>query len=44
MSVASIRAVDQAVIKGVGLVNCLYYNPELDRFLVLDYRVLDPDM
>jgi len=25
------------------LVNCVYYNPELDRFLVLDYRIFDPD-
>jgi len=25
------------------LVNCVYYNPEVDRFWVLDYRVFDPD-
>ena len=34
---------EQAVIKGIGLVNCVYYNPEIDRFWVLDYRLLDPD-
>jgi hypothetical protein len=33
----------QSVIKGIGLVNCVYYNPELDRLWVLDYRLFDPD-
>ena len=32
-----------AIIKGIGLVNCVYYNPERDRFWVLDYRLFDPD-
>ena len=30
------------LIKGIGLVNCVYYNPELERFWVLDYRIFDP--
>lgn len=34
---------EHAVIKGIGLVNCVYYNPEFDRFWVLDYRIFDPD-
>lgn len=34
---------EHAVIKGIGLVNCVYYNPELERFWVLDYRLFDPD-
>ena len=34
---------EHAVIKGIGLVNCVYYNPELDRFWVLDYRIFDPE-
>jgi hypothetical protein len=34
---------EHAVIKGIGLVNCLYYNPELDRFWVVDYRIFDPE-
>ena len=34
---------EHAVIKGIGLVNCVYYNPDVDRFWVLDYRVFDPD-
>lgn len=32
-----------SIIKGIGIVNCLYYNPELDKFWVLDYRIFDPD-
>lgn len=31
------------IIKGIGLVNCVYYNPELDKFWVIDYRLFDPD-
>jgi hypothetical protein len=34
---------EHAVIKGIGLVTCVYYNPELDRFWVLDYRIFDPE-
>lgn len=34
---------EQAVIKGIGLVNCVYYNPDIDRFWVVDYRVFDPE-
>lgn len=31
------------VVTGIGVVNCLYYNPELDQFWVVDYRIFDPD-
>jgi hypothetical protein len=34
---------EHAVIKGIGLVNCVYYNPELNRFWVVDYRIFDPE-
>lgn len=34
---------EHAVMKGIGLVNCVYYNPELNRFWVVDYRLFDPD-
>jgi len=34
---------EHAVIKGIGLVTCVYYNPDVDRFWVLDYRLFDPD-
>ncbi len=32
-----------AVIRGIGLVSCVYVNPELQQFWVMDYRVFDPD-
>ena len=31
------------VIRGIGVVNCLYVNPETDRSWVIDYRVYDPE-
>jgi hypothetical protein len=31
------------VIKGVGVVTCVYVNPELDQFWLIDYRIYDPD-
>jgi hypothetical protein len=31
------------IIKGIGIVTFVYYNPELDRYWVIDYRVFDPD-
>jgi hypothetical protein len=31
------------VINGIGVVTCVYYNPERDRFYILDYRVYDPE-
>lgn len=34
---------EHSLIKGIGLVNCVYYNPELERFRVLDYRIFDPE-
>ena len=26
-------------VMGIGVVNCLYYNPELDRYWVIDVRI-----
>jgi len=26
-----------------GLVNCVYYNPELDRYWIVDFRIYQPD-
>ena len=34
---------DHAVIKGIGVVTCVYVNPSIDRFWVIDYRLFDPD-
>src|SRR4051794_36979866 len=30
-----------AVVKGIGVVTCVYINPDLDRFWVIDYRIYD---
>lgn len=32
-----------SVIKGIGVVTCIYVNPKLDRFWLIDYRIYDPD-
>ena len=31
------------VIKGIGVVTCVYINPQLDQFWIIDYRIYDPD-
>jgi len=31
------------VIKGIGIVTCVYLNPELERWWVIDYRIFDPE-
>ena len=31
------------IVKGIGIVTCVYYNASLDRFWVIDYRIFDPD-
>jgi len=31
------------VIKGVGVVTCVYINPQIDQFWIIDYRIYDPD-
>jgi hypothetical protein len=31
------------VIKGIGIVTCVYVNPEADQFWIIDYRIYDPD-
>ncbi len=33
----------KAVIKGIGVVTCVYINPLLDQFWLIDYRLYDPD-
>jgi len=32
-----------AVIKGIGVVTCIYINPETDQFWLIDYRLYDPE-
>ena len=31
------------VIKGIGVVSCLYVNPNTEQFWLIDYRIYDPD-
>lgn len=31
------------VIKGIGVVTCVYINPNLDQFWLIDYRIYDPE-
>lgn len=31
-----------AIIKGIGVVTCVYINPQLDQFWIIDYRIYDP--
>jgi len=33
----------KSVIRGIGIVTCIYVNPELDRFWLIDYRLFAPD-
>lgn len=30
------------VIKGIGIVTCVYVNPQTDQFWIIDYRIYDP--
>ncbi len=34
---------EHQVIRGIGVVNCIYFNPKTDKFWILDYRIYDPD-
>ena len=31
------------IIKGIGVVNCVYFNPQTAQFWLLDYRIFAPD-
>ena len=31
------------VIKGIGVVTCIYVNPVIDEFWIIDYRIYEPD-
>lgn len=33
----------KSVIRGIGIVTCLYVNPETDQFWLVDYRIFAPD-
>ncbi len=31
------------IVRGIGLVSCIYINPETKQFWLIDYRVFDPE-
>jgi hypothetical protein len=33
---------EHGVIRGIGLISCLYVNPRMGKFWVIDYRIYDP--
>jgi hypothetical protein len=33
----------KTVIKGIGVVTCVYVHPDTDQFWLIDYRIYDPD-
>jgi hypothetical protein len=34
---------EHRVLRGIGLVSCIYVNPETGQFWVIDYRIYEPD-
>lgn len=34
---------EHRIIQGIGVVNCLYYNPDINEFWVVNYRIFDPE-
>jgi len=35
---------EHGVLKGIGVVSCVYVNPTIQRFWVIDYRIFNPDV
>ncbi|MGH2414475.1 MAG: IS701 family transposase [Microcystaceae cyanobacterium] len=35
---------EHRVIKGIGVVTCIYVNPETEQFWAIDYRIYNPDV
>ena len=34
---------EHQVIRGIGVVNCVYFHPQSEQFWIIDYRIYDPD-
>ena len=34
---------ERSVIRGIGVVSCLYVDPKTEKFWVIDYRIFDPE-
>ena len=32
------------IIKGIGVITCVYVNPKLNKFWIIDYRIYNPDV
>ena len=30
-------------VRGIGIVNCIYFNPQNEQLWIIDYRIYDPD-
>lgn len=35
---------EHGVLKGIGVVSCVYVNPKVQRFWVIDYRIFNPEV
>lgn len=35
---------EHGVLKGIGVVSCVYVNPTIQKFWVIDYRIFNPDV
>lgn len=35
---------ENGVVKGIGVVSCVYVNPQVKRFWVVDYRIFNPNV
>jgi hypothetical protein len=35
---------EHGILQGIGVVSCVYVNPKLQRFGVIDYRIFNPDV
>ncbi len=34
---------EHGVVSGIGIVNCLYFNPDIERLWIIDYRIYNPE-
>ena len=34
---------EKKIIMGIGVVTCVYYNPKVEKYWIIDYRIFDPD-
>lgn len=35
---------EHGMVKGIGMVNCVYVNPKLQKFWLIDYQIFNPDV